>query len=69
MLWFESSSQDIHKIIKGSNVSFEASDDKDHNLSRRFIDFGKQHERKDGDKMRMETWAPLRWSAGFSKRR
>ena len=34
-----------------------------------FIDFGKQHERKDGDEMRMDTWAPLRWSAGFSKRR
>ena len=44
MLWFGTSSQNIHKIIKGSNLSFETSDDKGHNLSRRFNDFGKQHE-------------------------
>ena len=45
MLWFGTSSQNIHKIIKGSNLSFETSDDKGHNLSRRFIDFRKQYER------------------------
>ena len=45
MLWFGTSSQNIHKIIKGSNLSFETSYDKGHNLSRRFIDFGKQYER------------------------
>ena len=45
MLWFRASSQNIHKIIKGSNLSFETSDDKGHNLSRQFIDFGKQYER------------------------
>ena len=33
------------KLLKGSNLSFETSDDKVHNLSRRFIDFGKQYER------------------------
>ena len=32
-------------IIKGSNVSFERSDDKCHNLCQRFIDFGKHYER------------------------
>ena len=45
MLWFGASSQNIHKIIKSSNLSFETSYDKGHNLSRRFIDFGKQYER------------------------
>ena len=46
MLWFGASSQNIHKIIKGSNLGFETSDhDKGHNLSRRFIDSGKQYER------------------------
>ena len=44
MLWFECSSQNIDKIIKGSNLSFETSHDKGHNLSRRFIDFEKQYE-------------------------
>ena len=43
--WFGASSQNIHKIIKSSNLSFETSYDKGHNLSRRFIDFGKQYER------------------------
>ena len=33
MLWFGTSSQNIHKIIKGPNLSFETSDDKGHNLS------------------------------------
>ena len=33
MLWFGTSSQNIHKIIKGSNLSFEKSYDKGHNLS------------------------------------
>ena len=41
MLWFGTSSHNIHKIIKGSNLSFETSDDNDYNLSRRFIDFRK----------------------------
>ena len=45
MLWFGTSSQNIHKIIKGSNISFETSYDKCHNLSRWFIDFRKQYER------------------------
>ena len=45
MLWFGTSSQNIHKIIKGSNLSFETSDDEGHNLSRRFVDFRKQYER------------------------
>ena len=45
MLWFGTSSQNIHKIIKGPNFSFETSDDKGHNLSRRFIDFKKECER------------------------
>ena len=45
MLWFGTSSPNIHKIIKGSNLSFETSYDKGHDLSRRFIDFGKQYER------------------------
>ena len=45
MLWFGTRSQNIHKIIKGSNLSFEESYDKGHNLSRRFIDFRKQYER------------------------
>ena len=45
MFWFGTSSQNIHKIIKGFNLSFETSDEKAHNLSRRFIDFGKQYER------------------------
>ena len=44
MLWFWTSSQNIHKIIKSSNLSFEMSDDTGHNLSRRFIDFRKQYE-------------------------
>ena len=44
MLWFVTSSQNIHKIIKGSSLSSETSDDKCHNLSRRFIDFGKGYE-------------------------
>ena len=44
LLWFATSSQNIHKIIKGSSLSFETSDDKGHNLSRRFIDFGKRYE-------------------------
>ena len=38
---FGTSSHNIHKIIKGSNLSFETSDDNDYNLSRRFIDFRK----------------------------
>ena len=33
MLWFGTSSQNIHKIIKGPNLSFETSDEKGHNLS------------------------------------
>ena len=45
MLWFGTSSKNIHKIIEGSSLSFETSYDKGHNLSRRFIDFGKQYER------------------------
>ena len=45
MLWFGISSQNIHKIIKGSNLSLETSYDKGHNLSGRFIDFRKQYER------------------------
>ena len=45
MLWFETSSENIHKIIKGSNLSFETSENKGHNLSRGFIDFTKQYER------------------------
>ena len=45
MLWFGTSSQNIHKIIKGPNFSFETSDDKGHNLSRRLIDFKKECER------------------------
>ena len=45
MLWFGTSSQNIHKIIKGPNLSFETSDDKGHNLFRRFIDFKKECER------------------------
>ena len=44
MLWFGTSSQNIHEIIKGSNLSFETSDYKGHNLSRQCIDFGKQYE-------------------------
>ena len=44
MLWFGVSSQNIHKIIKGCNLSFETSDGKGHNLSRRFIDFRKHYE-------------------------
>ena len=44
MLWFWTSSQNIHKIIEGSNLSFETSDDTGHNLSQRFIDFRKQYE-------------------------
>ena len=47
ILWFRASSLNIHKIIKGSNLSFETSDDKDHNLSRRFIDFRKQYDQCD----------------------
>ena len=50
MLWFGTSSQNIHKIIKGSNLSFEMSYDKGHNFPRRFIDFGKQYERNIYDK-------------------
>ena len=50
MLWFGTTSQNIHKIIKGSNLSFETSDDKGHNLSRRFIDFRKQHEQNTSGK-------------------
>ena len=45
MLWFGTSFHNIHKIIKGSNLSFETSDDNGHNLSRQFIDFRKQYER------------------------
>ena len=45
MLWFGTSSHNIHKIIKGSNLSSETSDDNSHNLSRRFLDFRKQYER------------------------
>ena len=45
MPWLGTRSQNIHKIIKDSNLSFETSDDKGHNLSRRFIDFRKQYER------------------------
>ena len=45
ILWFGTGSQNIHKIIKGSNLSFETSYDKGHNISRGFIDFGKQYER------------------------
>ena len=44
MLWFGCNSQNIDKIIKGSNLSFETSHDKGHDLSRRFIDLGKQYE-------------------------
>ena len=44
MLWYETSSNNIHKNVKGSNLSFETSCDKGHNLSQRFIDFGKQYE-------------------------
>ena len=44
MRWSGTSSQNIHIIIKGSNLSFETSDDKGHNLSQRFIDFGKHYE-------------------------
>ena len=43
MLWFGTSFQNIHKITKVSNLSSETSYDKGHNLSRRFIDFGKQY--------------------------
>ena len=32
------------KKVKGSDLSFETSCDKGHNLSQRFIDFGKQYE-------------------------
>ena len=39
ILWFGTSSDNIHKIIKGFNLSSETSDDNDYNLSRRFIDF------------------------------
>ena len=35
----------LGQIIKGSNLSFETSDNKAHNLSRRFIDFRNQYER------------------------
>ena len=41
ILWFGTSSDNIHKIIKGSNLSSETSDDNDYNLSGRFIDFRK----------------------------
>ena len=44
MLWFGTSSQNIQKIFKSSNLSSEMAYDKGHNLSRRFIDFGKQCE-------------------------
>ena len=37
------SSQNIHKVIKGSSISSETSVDKGHNLSKRFVDFGKQY--------------------------
>ena len=50
MLWFGTSSHNIQKIIKDSNLSFETSDDNGHNLSRRFIDFRKQYERNIYDK-------------------
>ena len=50
MLSFGTSSQNIHKIIKSTNLSFETSDDKRHKLSRRFIDLGKQNERNIYDK-------------------
>ena len=42
LIWNQLPEYCIHKIIKGSNLSFETSD---HNLSPRFIDFGKQCER------------------------
>ena len=45
MLWFVTSSQNIHKFVKGPSLSFETSYDKGHNLSRLFIDFRKQYER------------------------
>ena len=45
MFWFGTSSQNIIKIIKGSNLSYQTSYDKSHNLSRRFIYFGQQYER------------------------
>ena len=41
ILWFGTSSDNIHKVIKGSNLSSETSDDNDYNLSPRFIDFRK----------------------------
>ena len=41
MLGSGSSSQNIHKVIKGLNLSFETSDGKCHNLSRLYIDFRK----------------------------
>ena len=44
MFWFGTSSQYIHKIIKGLCLTFETSDGKGHNLSPQFIDFGKQYE-------------------------
>ena len=44
MLWVGTSSPNIHKIIKGSNLSFEMSDDKGHNLSWRFIYFRKSRD-------------------------
>ena len=50
MVWFGISSQNIHKIIKGSNLSFETSYCKRHNLSRRLIDFGQQYEQNVYDK-------------------
>ena len=43
MLWPGTSSHNIQKIIKDSNLKFETSDN-GHNLSRRFIDFRKQYE-------------------------
>ena len=44
MLWFWTSPQNIHKIIKGFNLRFKTSYDNSHNLSRQFIDFRKLHQ-------------------------
>ena len=45
ILWFWDQLPEFLQIIKGSDLSFETSDDKGHSLSRRFIDFRKQYER------------------------
>ena len=44
MVWFGISFQNIYKIIKGYNVSFETSYCKSHNLPGRLTDFGQQYE-------------------------